>query len=275
MSKGSVANVLRRHSLPPAPRREGPTWPEFLRAQVIGILATDFFTVDTLRLRRYYVLFVIEVESRVVHMLGVTANPNGPWVTQVARNFTSDLDEERRRFRFLIRDRDTKFIASFDAVFAAIGIAAIKTPIRSPRANAFAQRFVRTFRTECLDQLLVISRRHLQAVVADYHNHYNQARAHRGLKLAQPLPQPVTPPQNGQNHPTRHPRRHNPPVRHRCLNPRHSHWHLPHNSQPSPADPLNLDGASNSESPPLPAYSPGQPSLPWRLRSSLTRQNTA
>ncbi len=197
VSKGSVANVLRRHGLPPAPRREDPTWAEFLRSQAEGILATDFFTVDTVLLRRYYVLFAIELERRVVHLLGVTANPNGPWVTQVAHNFTSDLEEAGRRFRFLVRDRDTKFTASFDTVFASIGVEAIRTPIRSPRANAFAERFVRTIRAECLDQLLVYSRRQLQTVVAEYLHHYNQARPHRGLRLAQPLPQPASPTMNG------------------------------------------------------------------------------
>ena len=161
MSKGSVANVLRRYGLPPAPRRDGPTWTEFLRSQATGTLATDFVTVDTVLLRRYYVIFVIELDRRVVHLLGVTAKPNGPWVTQVARNFTSDLVDVGRHFRFLIRDRDTKFTASFDAVFASIGVDAIKTPVRSPRANAFAERFVRTIRTECLDQLLIFSRSHL------------------------------------------------------------------------------------------------------------------
>src|ERR1035438_6847533 len=122
VSKTSVAAVLRRHGLPPAPRRAGPTWSEFLSAQAKGIVATNFFHVDTVLLRRYYVLFVIELERRVVHVLGVTTNPNGPWVTQVARNFAAGLDDTGQRFRFLIRDRDTKFTASFDAVFASIGI---------------------------------------------------------------------------------------------------------------------------------------------------------
>jgi transposase len=136
VSKTSVATILSRHGLPPAPRREGPTWSQFLRAQAKGILATDFFHVDSVTLRRYYVLFVIEVDSRVVHLLGVTTNPAMAWVTQVARNFTSDLEEAGRQFRFLIRDRDTKFTTSFDEVFAAIGIEAIRSPVRSPKANA-------------------------------------------------------------------------------------------------------------------------------------------
>ncbi len=188
VSKGSVANVLRRHGVPPSPRRAGPTWVEFLRAQAKGIVATDFFTVDTVVLRRYYVLFVIEIERRVVHVLGVTANPNGPWVTQVARNFTSELDDARRRLRFLIRDRDTKFTASFDEVFASIGVEAIKTPVRSPRANAYAERWVRTVREDCLDHLLVLSRRHLEAILVEYVDHYNRARPHRGLQLVPPRP---------------------------------------------------------------------------------------
>ncbi|WP_334173651.1 integrase core domain-containing protein [Sinomonas sp.] len=193
VSKGSVANVLRRHDLRPAPRRTGPTWGEFLRSQAKGILATDFFTVDTVMLRRYYVLFVIELERRVVHLLGVIANPNEAWVTQVARNFTTDLEDAGRQWRFLIRDRDTKFTASFDAVLSSVGIEAIKTPVRSPRANAFAERFVRTARSECLDHLLVFSRRHLEAILVEYLRHYNQARPHRALNLDQPVLRPVRP----------------------------------------------------------------------------------
>lgn len=192
VSKGSVAGVLRRHGLPPAPRREGPTWTEFLGAQAKGILATDFFTVHSVALRSYYVLFVIEVHTRVVHLLGVTANPNGPWVVQVARNFTADLEEADKRFRFLIRDRDTKFTSGFDTLFASIGTEAIETPVRSPRANAFAERFVRTIRTECLDHLLVFSRRHLEAVVTAYLRHYNEARPHRSLDLSQPVSRAIT-----------------------------------------------------------------------------------
>ena len=138
VSKGSVATVLARHRFPPAPRREGPTWSQFLSAQAKGILATDFFHVDSVMLKRYYVLFIIEVESRVVHLLGVTTSPAMGWVIQVARNFTSDLEDAGRRFRFLIRDRDAKFTASFYEVFKAIGIEAIRTPVRSPKAKVLA-----------------------------------------------------------------------------------------------------------------------------------------
>jgi len=188
VSKTSVATVLGRHGLPPAPRREGPTWAQFLSAQAKGILATDFFHVDSVTIRRYYVLFVIEVDSRVVHLLGVTANPAMAWAVQVARNFTSDLEDTGRRFRFPVRDRDTKFTASFDEVFRPSGIEAIRTPVRSPQANAFAERWVRTVREDCLDHLLIYSRRHLKAVLGDYVRHYNEARPHRGRQLATPLP---------------------------------------------------------------------------------------
>ena len=138
-------------------------------------------------LRRYYVGFVIEVDSGVVHPLAVTANPAMTWIAQVARNFTSDLQDTRHRFRFLIRDRDTKFTASFDEVYKASGIEAIRTPVRSPKANAFAERFVRTVREDCLDHLLIYTKRHLQAVLADYIRHYNEARPHQGRQLATPL----------------------------------------------------------------------------------------
>jgi hypothetical protein len=159
-SKTAVASVLCSHGFLPAPRRAGPTWTEFLLAQAKGIVATDFFHVDSALLRRYYVLFVIEIDTRVVDVLGVTRNPNGPWVSHAARNFATDLEDSDRRFRLLLRDRDAKFTRSFDEVFASISIEAIRTPARSHRANAFAERFVRTVGDDCLDHLLtVISRR--------------------------------------------------------------------------------------------------------------------
>ena len=188
VSKGSVAAVLRRYGLSPSPRRQGPSWSGFLRAQAKCILATDFFTVDTVALRRYYVLFVMELNSRVVHVLGVTANPDGAWVAQVARNFVADLEDHGRQFRFLLRDRDTKFTANFDAVLASAGIEVVRMPVQAPRANAFAERWVGTVRRECLDHLLIVSRRHLESVVCDYVRHYNRSRPHRGLHLAVPEP---------------------------------------------------------------------------------------
>ena len=151
-------------------------------------MATDFFTVDTVLLCRYYVLFVIEVERRVVHLFGVTANPNGPWVTQVASNFCAELEDNGRRVRSLVRDRGTKFTARLDNVIASIGAETILTPVRSPKANAFTERWVRTAREECLDHLLVLSRGHLEQVLDEYVAHYNRARPHRSLDLTPPRP---------------------------------------------------------------------------------------
>ncbi len=168
---------------------------DFLRAQAHLVLATDFFTVDSVLLRRYYVIFVVEVKSRAVHLLGVTANPDGPWATQVARNFVADLEEQGQRSRFLLRDRDTKFTASFDAVMDLAGIKVVRTPVQAPGANAFAERWVRTAREDSLDHVLVFSRRHLESVVCEYVRHYNQARPHRGLHLAVPEPCPGPNPQ--------------------------------------------------------------------------------
>jgi putative transposase len=148
------------------------------------VLACDFFTVDTISLRRYYVLFFIELGSRRVHLAGSTTNPTGAWVTQQARNlsFTGLLV----RTRFLIHDRDSKFSASFDEVFRSEGIKVIHTPVRAPRANAFAERFVRTVRAECLDWLLILGRRHLEHVLRTYTAHYNDERPHRSLALLAP-----------------------------------------------------------------------------------------
>jgi transposase InsO family protein len=151
-------------------------------------LATDFFVVDTSEFTQLYVLFVIELQSRIVRILGVTDHPTGSFVTQVARNLAGDLAEQGRSFKFLIRDRDAKFTASFDEVFASEGIKVIKTPVRSPRANAIAERWVRTVREECLDWTLVLGRRHLDAALRDYVQHYNEHRPHPGLRLEAPAP---------------------------------------------------------------------------------------
>src|SRR5664279_610974 len=154
-------NILHRAGLDPAPRRTGPTWRQFCRAQAHTILACDFFTVDTVLLRRIYVFFVIEVGTRRVHILGVTRHPTGEWVTQEARNFLLELGERADAFRFLVRDRDTKFTHSFDAVFTSVGIEILRSPPRAPKANAYAERWIGTVRRECLDRLLIFHERQL------------------------------------------------------------------------------------------------------------------
>ena len=187
VSATSIRRVLRGHGLGPVPRK-GPTWSEFLRAQANGILATDFFTVDTISLKQLYVLFVIELGTREVRILGVTDHPTAAFVTQVARNLAGELLDRGRSFKFLIRDRDAKFTAGFNEVFASEGIRVIKTPVRSPRANAYAERWVKTVRAECLDWILVLGHRHLNAILREYIGHYNQHRPHRGLDLGVPVP---------------------------------------------------------------------------------------
>jgi len=171
----TVRRLLLAAGLMPAPRRSGPSWREFLRQQATSVLACDFFTVETITLRRYYVLFFIELGSRRVHLAGCTTNPTGAWVTQQARNpsFTGLFE----RTRFLIHDRDSKFSASFDEVFCSGGIKVIHTPVRAPRANGYAERFVRTVRAECLDWLLILGRAHLERVLGVYTAHYNRAPA--------------------------------------------------------------------------------------------------
>ena len=193
VSATSVRTILRRHRLGPAPRRNGPSWTQCLPAQAAGALACDFPTVETIGLTRLYIFFVIELDRRRVHLAGVTAHPTGTWVTQAARNLLMDLDGHAERFRFLIRDRDAKFTAAFDTVFATAGIEVVKIPPRAPKANAFAERWVRTLRTECLDWALIWNRRHLETVVARYMAHYNAGRPHRGIDLEVPVPasQPV------------------------------------------------------------------------------------
>ncbi len=182
----TVWSILRRHDIEPTPRRPGPTWAEFLQVQATTLLACDFFTVDTVLLRRLYVLFFLEIDTRRAHLSGVTAIPIGPWVTQQARNLSLVLGERSRAAKFLSRDRDTKFTASFDEVFRTEGIRIIKTPIQAPRANAFAERFVGTVRRECLDRLLIFGRRHLEQVLIEYMAHYNHRRPHRALDQRPP-----------------------------------------------------------------------------------------
>jgi putative transposase len=186
VSATKIRTLLRANGMGPAPRRDGPTWSGFLRSQAQAILALDFFTVETAWLRTMYVLFAIHLGSRRVHVVGVTKNPDSAWVTQHARNLA--MGERLEGIRFLIRDRDSKFSGPFDEVFRSEGVRIVKTPIRAPRANAFAERWVRTVRAECLDWMLMLGRRHLELVLRVYADHYNEARPHRGLDLRTPEP---------------------------------------------------------------------------------------
>jgi putative transposase len=184
----AIRTTLRRHGLDPAPRRTTTTWRAFLRQQAAGIVACDFFTVDTVWLRRLYILFFIELSTRRVHLAGVTANPNAAWVTQQARNLLLRLEDQGRRVRFLIRDRDAKFCHTFDDVFRSEDAKVVVTPVQAPNANAYAERWIRTVRTECLDWLLIVSRGHLEQALRIYVQHYNQHRPHRALGLQPPNP---------------------------------------------------------------------------------------
>jgi putative transposase len=195
LAPSSVWAILRRPGIDPTPSRTGPSWTAFLKSQASSMLACDFFTVDTVILRRLYVLFFIEVDTRRVYISGITANPTGAWVVQQARNLTMVLVERARPVRFLVRDRDAKFTASFDAVFRTEQIRIIRTPVRSPRANAFAERLVGTVRRECLDRMLIFHPRQLEVVLSEYVDHYNHHRPHRSLEQTAPLSvSPVLPP---------------------------------------------------------------------------------
>jgi transposase InsO family protein len=195
------AGGVREHGAPdpaPAPAGSGAAaWRRELGAVPAGAggwdAGGDFFTVDTVRLRRLYVLFVVEVELRRVHLVGITAHPCGDWVVQAARNLLMDLGDRAAGFRFLVRDRDAKFSAAFDAVFAAGGVQVLRIPPQAPMANAYAERWVRTVRTECLGWLLIGNRHHLHRLLATYLRHYHTARPHRGLNLAVPQPATTTP----------------------------------------------------------------------------------
>jgi transposase InsO family protein len=186
VSATTIRTLLRRHGLGPTPRPGGLSWRAFLRQQAASVIACDFFTVETVGLKTLYVLFFIELRSRRVHVSGCTAKPDAGWVTQQARNLVLGRPDLEGCLRFLVRDRDSKFTPAFDEVFRSAASRVIRTPVKAPRANAYAERWVRTVRTECLDWLLILNRRHLEGVLRVYVHHYNTQRPHRGLKLSTP-----------------------------------------------------------------------------------------
>jgi putative transposase len=186
VSATSARKLLREAGLGPAGHRGGLSWREFIRRQAQTMIACDFFTVETVTLRRIYVLFFIELQSRRVRLAGLTYNPDGRWVAQQARNLVWSLEERKLPVRFLIHDRDRKFTAAFDEVFRSEGVEIVHTPIQAPKANAIAERFVGTVRRECLDWLLVVGHRHLERVLGVFVDHYNGHRPHRARNLAAP-----------------------------------------------------------------------------------------
>ena len=190
LAASTVWTILKEAGIEPAPKRLEQKWSEFLRAQAASILECDFLTVDTLFLKRFYVLFFIELATRRVHLAGITANPDGRWVTQQARNLLMELGDKGIRPRFLVRDRDSKFTRDLDEVFRSEGIRMIKAPVQAPKARAHAERWVGSVRRECLDRLLIVGRRHLEHVVREYAQHYNTHRPHRSLDQRTPLAKP-------------------------------------------------------------------------------------
>jgi putative transposase len=188
ISDETVGSILARHGIPPAPERgSSPEWRHLMTHYKDQILACDFFTIETLFLKTIYCLFFIEVGSRRVHFAGCTMHPNGGWVNQQARQMVWKLEEQGIKIRFLLHDNDSKFIEVFDTIFRSIGIKVIHLPHRAPNSNAFAERWVRTVREECLDKLLIINQGHLRRVMKEYITHYNRHRPHQGIDQRSPI----------------------------------------------------------------------------------------
>jgi putative transposase len=193
VSATTVRRILASAGLGPAGVRDGLSWRQFIRSQAQSMIACDFFTVDTIGMRRIYVLFFIELSTRRVHLAGMTENPDGAWTTQQARNLVFSLPERDKPIDCLVRDNDGKFTSAFDTVFSTDGIRVIRTPVRAPKANAICERFVGTIRRECLDWILIVNRRQLRHVLREFVGHYNGHRPHRALGLAPPEPRPPAP----------------------------------------------------------------------------------
>ncbi|MFE7245491.1 integrase core domain-containing protein [Streptomyces sp. NPDC057580] len=192
IAASTVWNILNQAGVDPAPRRTGPTWKQFLTAQAQHIVAVDFLHVDTINLTRIYALVMLEHRSRRAHLLGITANPSGPWTTQAARNFLMNTDTEGHTF--LIRDRGSQFTDAFDAVFADGGLRVLKSPPQAPKANAHRERFIGTLRRELLDRTLILNEWHLRRTLTSYLEHYNGQRPHRALRQLCPSQAEAGPP---------------------------------------------------------------------------------
>jgi len=195
IAASTVWQILHDAGIGPAPRRTGPIWKQFLTAQARGILAVDFLHVDTVLLRRLYALIVIEHGTRRARLACITANPDGAWTTQAARNILTDLSQHAASLKFLIRDRAGQFTSSFDAVFTAGGIKILASPPQAPRANAICERIIGTLRRELLDRVLIVNEHHLRRVLTEYLVHYNAARPHRSLGQLTPAQADTRPPE--------------------------------------------------------------------------------
>ena len=181
VAASTIRKILRAYRVPPPSGHDG-SWGVFLRAHAATLLAADFFHVDyALTLSRLYVAFVIELQTRRVHLLGITRHPTSQWATPLARNLVGELAEAGCRFTYLVRDRDAKFTDAFDAVFTSIGITMLLIAPQAPRMNAYAERFVRTVRAECTDRMLIVGEQHLRAILSEYIGHYNTGRSHLGI----------------------------------------------------------------------------------------------
>ncbi len=193
VSPSTVRNILDRHGIQPASARNGSIgWKKLMAHYKDQILACDFFTVETIWLQTIYVLFFIELGTRRVHFAEITTNPNEIWITQQARQMVWELQDNDRSLRFLIHDNDRKFSKSFDAVFESEGLHVIRTPFQAPNANAYAERWVRTIREECLDNILILNRKHLHRVLIEYTEFYNASRPHQGIAQQTPIPYPAS-----------------------------------------------------------------------------------
>jgi transposase InsO family protein len=195
IAASTVWQILHDAGINPAPRRTGPTWKQFLAAQARGIIAADFVHVDTVLLRRLYALIVIQHGTRRARLAGITANPDGAWTTQAARNLLMDLGHRATMVKFLIRDRAGQFTGSFDAAFTAEGIRIVASPLQAPRANTICERFIGTLRQELFDRLLIVNKHQLGQVLAEYLQHYNTARPHRALGQLTPAQADTRPPE--------------------------------------------------------------------------------
>ena len=195
IASSTVWQILKASGIDPAPERSGVTWSQFLHSQ--AAVACDFFTVDTAPLRRYYVLFFIHIPTRQVFYAGVTANPTGAWTTQAARNLFLRHADQLADSRALVRDRGSQFIDAFDEIFRTEGLKILKTPVRTPVANAFAERWIGTIRRELLDRTIIWNQQQLERLVVDYIDHYNTHRPHRSLDQQSPKPVEAPPPVQG------------------------------------------------------------------------------